>query len=86
MNFQCNIIKKWKLHDKMLESFITDDTVINRCCQCKSCGSFSIRKSTKDFAENFPSYLCIYCSRKNLEEVIRKNQKEAQCHWFCTIL
>ena len=86
MNHQNTSMKKWKLRDKMISSFITDDTIINRSCRCSSCGSFHIRKSTKEFAENFPSYLCIYCSRKQLEEVIRKNQKDDECSWICAIL
>ena len=86
MRPQCDVEKKWRLRDKMLESFITDDTVINRSCYCKSCGTFRIVKSTKDFAENFPSDLCIHCSRKRIEEVIRKNLKDDECPWCCTIL
>ena len=88
MDHQNISMKKWKLREKMISSFITDDTVINRSCRCPSCGSFYIRKSTKEFAENFPSYLCIYCSRKHLEQVIRKNHEkyDLKCKYCCTIL
>ena len=86
MNAQCNEIKKRKLRDKMLESFITDDTVINRSCYCRSCGSFRIIKSTKDWADNFSSDFCSYCRWKQSEEVVRKNLKDDECPWYCTIL